>query len=513
MISFKDAKYDIPAGLVVFLVALPLCMGIALASGAPIFSGIIAGIIGGLIIGPISGSELSVSGPAAGLAAIVFAAVQDLGFEAFLFAVVISGIIQLVLGIVKAGAIASFFPNSVIKGMLAGIGIVIFLKQIPHALGRDVDFEGDLDFFQWAADKENTFTEIIIAIQTMSYGAVIISIVCLAILLIWQSDFIKNTKIGSVPGPLLVIFVGAGLNQLFLNYLPELYLTAEAKHLVNLPLNTSFSSFTDNFTTPDWSVWNIFNHPKVYLTALTLAIIASLETLLSIEAVDKIDPQKRNSDMNKELRAQGIGNTISGLIGGIPVTSVIVRSSTNVFSGGKTRLSAIVHGVFLLGTVALIPSVLNLIPLASLAAILLVIGYKLANVDLFRSMWAQGKDQFLPFIITIVAIVFTDLLIGILIGIFIGLLFVLFSNYKKAFTVVQKDNHYLFRFNKDVSFLNKAALRQQLRNLPKNSEVIIDGAKAQFIDHDIIDMIKDFDETAGRKNISITYIHLDIRKA
>lgn len=462
-------------------------------------------------MGSLSGSNKSVSGPAAGLAIIVLNAIETLGaWEVFLMAVVLSGLLQIVLYIFKAGFVAELFPNSVIKGMLAAIGIVITLKQIPHALGRDTDFEGEYEFFQ-IADGENTFSEILRAIETMSLGALIITVLSLAILIFWEKVVSKQKNfISSIPGALVVVVLGISLNEFYHNYFPSMELLGEDDHLVTLPVFSTFEGFKNALAFPDFSA---LLRLDVYIVAVTLAIVASLETLLNVEATDKIDPEKRSSDTNQELLAQGVGNTISGLIGGLPITSVIVRSSANVYSGAKSRLSTILHGFWLVSTIALLPQWLNKIPLASLAAILFIVGYKLASIDLFKSMYRKGKDQFYPFLITIIAIVFTDLLIGICIGLVIGFIFVVFRNYHSALTVVKDENYYLFRFNKDVSFMNKAKLKTELGKIPDNSFLILDAHKAQFIDNDIIDILEDFSLNAKSKNITIEYIHIDLRKS
>ncbi|MGB1317282.1 MAG: SulP family inorganic anion transporter, partial [Flavobacteriales bacterium] len=405
--SFKS---DIPAGVVVFFVAVPLCLGIALASGAPLFSGVIAGIVGGIIVGAISGSQLGVSGPAAGLAVIVLTAIQDLGgFEIFLMAVVLAGVFQIILGIVKAGIIGYYFPSAVIKGMLAAIGIIIFLKQIPHAFGYDADFEGDLGFMQ--ADGYNTFTELGHMLGFISPGATLVAAVSLVILILWDRPFMKRHKVFQmVQGPLVAVGTGMLLTALLSN---NSYWAISNEHTVNLPVSDGFSDFLTQFTLPDFSA---ITNPSVWIVGATIAIVASLETLLCVEATDKLDPQKRITPTNRELLAQGVGNAVSGLIGGLPVTQVIVRSSANIQTGGKTKVSAIFHGVMLLFCVMIIPTVLNMIPLASLAAILLVVGYKLAKPVLFKEMWKAGYIQFIPFMVTVLGIVFTDLLVGITLG-------------------------------------------------------------------------------------------------
>ncbi len=426
--DFSNFRNDFRAGLVVFLVAVPLCLGIALASGAPLFSGIIAGIIGGLVVGSLSGSQLSVAGPAAGLTTIVLGAIGKLGqFETFLLAVSLAGVIQIILGFVRAGSIGHFFPSAVIKGMLASIGVTLILKQIPHALGDDRDAEGEFEFFQ--LDGENTFTEIANAIGDPEFGAVVIALLSIAVLLLWEKPAIKkNAILGSVPGPLIVVVLGIVLNEVFRLLLSGWAL--ENSHLVQLPRANTLNEFAGLVTFPNFSQ---ITNPQVYISAITIAIVASLETLLNVEATDKLDPLKRNTPPNRELKAQGIGNLVSGLLGGLPVTSVIVRSSVNINSGGRTKLSAIIHGVFLLVCVLLIPGLLNKIPLASLAAILLVTGYKLAKIQVFKDMFAQGWNQFLPFVVTIVAVLFSDLLYGIGIGMAVGFFFILRENYRTSY--------------------------------------------------------------------------------
>ncbi len=502
----KNLKHDAPAGLVVFLVALPLCLGIALASGAPLFSGIIAGIIGGVLISFISGSEISVSGPAAGLAVIVATAIQNLGsFRIFLLAVAISGLIQIVLGFARAGVIGNYVPNAVIKGMLAAIGVVILLKQIPHALGRDVNYEGDFDFFFEIEAKSNTLLDIVKAVYTATPAAVIITIASLAVLLSWEKPVFQRIRLFKlIPAPLIVVLLGILLNEGFKSFLTDFHLKPEDGHLVALPVPENITAFFGQFTFPDWSA--ILNK-QVFITAMTIAIVGSIETLLSIEASDKLDPYRRISSTNRELKAQGIGNLISGLLGGLPVTSVIVRSSANVYAGARTRTASFVHGLLLFICVLLIPSLLNRIPLASLAAILLVIGYKLTKIEIYKKMYHAGMDQFLPFIITVTAIVFTDLLDGVLIGLVVGTFFVIRTNHHSAMTLVSQENNYLLRFNKDVSFVNKSELKDKLSSIPSHSHLIIDGSKSTFIDSDIYDVVADFEESARYRDIEIELNH------
>jgi MFS superfamily sulfate permease-like transporter len=499
-------KQDLPAGVVVFLVALPLCLGIALASGAPFFSGMIAGIVGGIVIGSLSNSTLSVSGPAAGLAALVLASITKLGaFDAFLLAVVIAGVVQVILGFIKAGSISNYFPNSVIKGMLTAIGIIIILKQIPHALGYDEDYEGDLSFIQ--INGENTFTTIINSLQHIHLGAVIIALISLFILIVWEKPFIKN-KIGFIPGGLVAVVLSVIINQIFVSN--NLSLAITGKHLVNIPVPNDISEFLGFFTFPDFSK---ITNTDVWITGVTIAIIASLETLLSIEAIDKLDPAKKITSTNRELKAQGVGNIISGMIGGLPITSVIVRSSANVNAGAKSKISAIFHGVLLLISVIAIPSIINKIPLAALAAILLITGYKLAKISIFKEMYLNGKYQWWPFIITVVATVFTkDLLEGVGIGIIVSIFAILKGNMKHAY-YFHKENHHAgdaitIKLAEEVSFLNKASIKQTLAHLPENSNITIDASASTYIDFDVLELIKEFKEAqAKEKNINVSLIN------
>ncbi|MDX2303966.1 MAG: SulP family inorganic anion transporter [Microscillaceae bacterium] len=493
-------KYDLPAGLVVFLVAIPLCLGIALASGAPFFSGIIAGIIGGLVVPLISQSQLSVSGPAAGLTAIVFSGILKIGvFEGFLVAVFIGGLIQIGLGFFKAGFVAYYIPSSVIKGMLAAIGIILILKELPHAVGYDHEIFS-LAFHD--SGHEDTFTALIHAFGhtfgRIEWEALIVSSICLAILIIWGNTPLK--KIRWVPAALVVVIVGVLVNLSFINWFPGLILQGE--HLVTLPKVNTLGDFLAGFTFPDWSY--IFNK-DVWIIAFTLGFVASVESLLTLEAVDKLDPFKRRSPLDRELIAQGVGNSLAGLVGGIPLTSVIVRSSANIDSGGRTKLAAIFHGLFLLLSVIFISRFLNMIPLASLAAILLMVGYKLARPSLVVAMYRQGWDQFIPFAVTIVAILLSDLLIGVAIGILVGLFFVIRSNFHSAVLSIRDGDHYLIKLNKDVSFLNKPLLLDALESIEENAYVIIDGSKAQFIDYDIQEVLDEFKEEAKIKSIQVEF--------
>ncbi len=499
---FSKLKSDIPASIVVFLVALPLCLGVALASGAPLISGVISGIIGGIVVGLLSGSHTSVSGPAAGLAAVVLSAITQLGiFEVFLMAVVIAGFIQLVSGIAKAGFIANYIPSNVIKGLLAAIGIILILKQIPHAVGFDKDTEEDFSFFQ--KDGENTFSELLNVFSFFKIGAIIISVLSLFILIYWDKTPLKKFKF--FPASLFVVILGVVINIIFKNFAPSLFI--EESHLVNIPKIDSVSSL---ITLPSFA--SIGNY-QVWIVAFTIAIIASLETLLNLEAVENIDPHKRQASPNRELIAQGTGNILSGLLGGIPITSVIVRSSVNINSGAETKLSAILHGIFLLISILLISPLLNLIPLASLAAILLVTGYKLAKVSLFRDMYKKGLNQFIPFVTTILAIVFTDLLIGILVGLAVSIFYLLKSNFKNPFTLEKEKLHIgetlRLELSNQVSFLNKASIKETLWSLPNNSKVIIDASYSDFIDNDVLEIIEDFKKTVSvEKNIQLNILGL-----
>lgn len=494
----RNLAKDLPASVVVFLVALPLCLGIALASGAPLFSGVIAGIIGGIIVGMASGSHLSVSGPAAGLTVIVFDAIATLGdFKAFLLSVLLAGVLQMLLGYLKAGLIGAFFPVSVIKGMLAAIGMILIIKQTPHATGFDTSYVGDESYMQETAGS--SFSELLQALHGISPGATLVSSIALLMLMLWESRFLKQFQgLQAIPGPLLVVIWGVAYSLLSQQYWPEWAISE--KHLVSLPELGTASNFVAQLRLPDFSAWN---NPKVYSIAATLAVIASLETLLSIEAVDKLDPHKRIAPTNRELKAQGLGNIISGLVGGLPITAVIVRSSANINAGAQTRMSCVLHGVLLMVSVLFMAHYLNMIPLACLAAILLQTGYKLAKPATLVEFYRKGWNQFLPFLITIVAILMTDLLEGIIFGMAVGIFFVLRANFHEAITLTEHGSHYLLRLHKDVSFLNKALLRKHLSAIPANVELLIDGHKALFIDQDILETIADFLLAAPARNISV----------
>ncbi len=493
-----------PPGLVVFLVALPLCVGIALASGAPLFSGVIAGIVGGIIVSALSGSQISVSGPAAGLVVIAASSIQGLGsYKVFLTAVVLAGVLQLGFAALRAGSLADYVPNCVVKGMIAAIGIVIILKQIPHALGSDLDFEGDLGFF--GAGNRNTITDLVNSFSTASSGPVIIAVLSLVILALWDRIPRGRSFLKYLPGPIVVVLIAVAVNQAFALFTPHLQIR-DQEHLVAFPVAQTASAFFAQFQSPDWTQ---LGNQAVWLSATTIAVVASLESLLSLEAADRLDPDRRSSPPNRELFAQGTGNIVSGMLGGLPVASVILRTSANVYAGGRSWLSSFTHGILLFLSVLAIPSIINLIPLASLAAILIMIGYKLTTIGLYREMFRGGHTQFLPFIITLVAVAFTNLLVGVAIGLSVGILFVVRANHHRAITVVSHDRFRLIRFNKDATFLNKSELRTKLRDVPENTHLIVDGTKALYIDRDIIEAVDDFEKSAAQKKIVVEYKHFE----
>lgn len=501
---FANLKSDFASGLVVFLVALPLCLGIAMASGAPLFSGIISGIIGGIVVGYLSKSHISVSGPAAGLTAIVLTAITDLGaFDIFLTAVFIAGLIQLALGFIKAGSISNYFPTNVIEGMLAGIGIIIILKQLPHAFGYDNDFIGDLSFSQ--SDGSNTLSSLFGIIDYVQLGAIIITALSLIILIAWDRvPLLKKLKL--IPGALVAVILGVVLNELLTASGSSLAIAKE--HLVSLPIPSSFEEFKQIIITPNFSG---ITNPKVWVVGLTIAIVASIETLLCIEAADRMDVHKRYTDTNVELKAQGIGNLVSSLLGGLPMTSVVVRTSANNNAGAKSKMSAIIHGILLLLSVLTIPAVLNKIPLATLAAILLMVGYKLAKPATFKHFWNNGKYQFIPFIATLLAVVFMDLLKGVALGIIISIIFILKGNLKRAYSFRKEqyaDGDVIhIDLAQEVSFLNKAAIKTTLNDIPENSKVIINAQDTVYISHDVLYLIKEFKKIrAKEENIKVKLV-------
>ena len=497
---FSNVRGDLAAGLVVFLVALPLCLGIALASGAPLFSGIISGVIGGIVVGFLSNSALSVTGPAAGLTAIVLTAISDLGgFDIFLVAVILAGVIQIVFGFLKAGSFSNYFPTSVIEGMLAAIGIIIILKQIPHAFGHDIDNEGDFFFIEKSG--HTTFDTLIESINYIHTGALIIALLSLAILIIWEKvPFLKKIKV--VPGALVVVVVSILLNEFFIQSDSSLAIVTQ-NHLVSLP---SFTEIRNGFAMPNFTS---LTNEKVWIVAVTIAVIASIETLLCVEATDKLDPYKRFTNTNRELKAQGIGNILSGFLGGLPMTSVVVRSSANINSGGRTKLATVFHGFLLILFALSIPFVLNKIPLAALAAVLLMVGYKLAKPSVFIHLWKNGYSQFIPFLITVIAVVLIDLLKGVAIGLGVSVLFILYQNLKIAYSFKKESSQngdvITIKLAQEVSFLNKAAIKSTLGSIPEGSELIIDASSTNYIDFDVVELIKDFRNVkAEDKKIKLT---------
>lgn len=502
---FTSLKNDIPASIVVFFVAIPLCLGIALASGAPLFSGIIAGVIGGIVVGSISGSQVGVSGPAAGLAAIVLAAISSLGgYQNFLLAVVLGGALQVLLGVFKAGIIGYYFPSSVIKGMLTGIGIIIILKQIPHFFGYDTSPEGNFAFIQ--VDGENTFSQIINSINYISLGPTVIALISLAILILWDSVLSKKGKFFQlIQGPLVAVVVGIVFFAITRN---NTFYSFNTDQLVAIPVPSDVSSFFTQFSFPNFEA---ITNPEIWIVAFTIAIVASLETLLCVEATDKLDPQKRITPTNRELFAQGTGNILSGLVGGLPITQVIVRSSANIQSGNKTKMSAIIHGVFLLISVLLIPRFLNMIPLSVLAAILFMVGYKLAKPSLFKSMYSLGWKQFIPFITTVLGIIFIDLLSGLGLGLMVGVAVVLIKSYQNShFLHIEgedkNDGKIKMTLAEQVTFFHKGAILKELDNLPENSFLELDVRKTRYLDNDIIEILDDFSFKAKLRNISIKLV-------
>jgi MFS superfamily sulfate permease-like transporter len=502
---FQHLKSDIPASVVVFFVALPLCLGIALASNAPLFSGVIAGIVGGIVVGALSGSRLGVSGPAAGLAAIVYASIGQLGsFELFLAAVVLAGVLQIILGFLKAGVIGYYFPSSVITGMLSGIGIIIILKQIPNFFGYDEESAWDIAFFEH--DGGNTFSELLNTINNITPGSALIGIVSLALLILWENVLSKKGKLFQlIQGPLVVVALGIIFSMLTKDHG---LLKISQTHLVNVPVPENMNSFIQQFTVPDWSG---LLRTEVWVIALTLGIVGSLETLLSVEATDKLDPDKNVTPTSRELLAQGAGNILSGLIGGLPLTQVIVRSSANIQSGAKTKLSAILHGFFLLISVIFVPGVLNMIPLSVLAAVLLMVGYKLAKPALFKKMYKLGWKQFIPFAATVVGVVFKDLLIGVGFGLAVGIFIIVLKSYQNS--------HFLHKISEEggstrikmtlaeeVTFMNKGTILQELNSIPANSHLCLDVRPTRYLDYDVMEILDEFASKARNKNITVELI-------
>ncbi len=508
MFDKRYMKDDLLAGVVVFLVALPLCLGVALASDAPLFSGVIAGVVGGIVVTLLSGSSLGVSGPAAGLAVIVAGTIAELGYEAFLLAVVVCGLLQIALGFMRAGIISHYFPTAVIKGMLAGIGVIMVLKQVPHLMGNDTSWMGDLRFVE--QDGHNTFSELYYTLLSIHPVALGIGVVSMAILIVWDLPlqhapgprFVPASIFRIVPAALVVVVFGTLANEVAKVVAPNLVLQGD--DLVQLPVAASLGEFLNFVTFPDFSQ---IGNPEVYTAAITLAIIASVESLLSAEAADKLDPQKRVTPTNRELKAQGVGNVISGLLGGIPVTQVIVRSAANVTAGGKTRTASFVHGVLLLVSAMLIPTFLNRIPLACLAAILIVVGYKLTKIELYGEMYRQGWQQFFPFIATVLGLVFTDMLTGVGLGLVVGVFHILLYNYKTDYVLDIDDEAKTatVHLSEHMSFLNKAALTRGLRKIPAGAEVTVDGSRSVMIDYDVKEVLKDFLTRAEMEGITVRF--------
>jgi MFS superfamily sulfate permease-like transporter len=498
--TYNFLKSDLISGLILFFVALPLCLGIALASGAPLFSGIVSGVVGGIVVGLLSQSHVSVSGPAAGLSAIVLSAISTLGsFELFLAAVVIAGIIQLLLALIRAGSISNYFPSNVIEGMLTGIGMIIIIKQIPLVLGYDSEN------VQFGFTNDTDANILLKIVRSVHPGVLMVSLFSgLLLIAFHKMSFVKNIKV--LPAGLLVVLLGVGMNEYFIQT-HSIY-SIDNKHLVSLPVIAHPKEIFLQLSYPDFSGWM---NAQVWTIALTIAIVASIESLLSLEAAGKMDPLKRYAGGNRELAAQGVGNILSGLLGGLPMTSVIVRASANIASGAKTKLSAIAHGLFLLVAVMLIPNLLNKIPLASLATILIMVGYRLASPSVFKRMWQNGKLQFIPFITTVIAVVLLDLLVGVAIGMIVSIVFILRGNMKRAY-FLKKEGHkenakIVMKLTQEVSFLNKAAIKQTLGRLPKGCQVIIDASDTIYIDHDVLELIQDFYEAgANERNIKVERI-------
>lgn len=492
-----DLSHDLPAGIVVFLVALPLSLGVALASGAPLMSGLIAGIVGGTVVALMSASPLSVSGPAAGMAVIVLSAIQDLGsFEGFLLASFLAGLLQIGLGLIGAGVLGSIFPNAVIRGMLFAIGLILILKQLPHAVGFGADPLVDETYSPETPGF--ILDEILEAVSSISLGPLLVFLGAVAIIVMWDQLLRGRWTVASyLPGPLLAVVWGVGFE--FFSRGTSLDLSSQ--HLVSLPVLQSLSHLFEGLNTPDFSQ---ITHPEIAIHAIQIAVLASVETLLSIEALDRLDPLKRPTPRNRELIAQGVGNLLSASIGGLPITSVIVRSTTNLNAGARSRNAAVIHGFLLLSSLMFLVAWINLIPLAALAAILLVTGFRLAQPRMVMSMWHRGRDQFIPFVVTILAILVDDLLKGVLIGSVVGLIFIIKSNFHSGITLTQDKNNYLIRFRKDATFLNKIRLRMLLDQIEPKSFVVIDGGRAEFMDRDILDCIADYGETARFREISVT---------
>lgn len=492
-------RRNIPSGIVVFFVALPLCLGIALAQNAPLMSGLISGIIGGIVVGLLGASQVSVSGPAAGLTVVVLGALAQLGsFQAFTLAVFLSGILQLGFALLRMGVVSKFIPGPVIKGMLAAIGIIIILKQIPHLLGYDADFVGDMEFIQ--PDGYNTFTELWVMLRYLNPTAMLISVVSVIVIFTWDKKVAqRHVLLKNIPGSIVAVFLAVALNALAakIGWLKDL----GSNHLVQLPLNPGVGDFAKHLNSLDFSL--LWKQVAIWKIALTIAVIGSLETLLSLEAADKLDPQRRIANKSRELMAQGAGNMLSGLLGGIPITAVIVRTVTNVNSGATHRLSAIWHGVLLIVAVFLIPQVLNSIPLAALAAILVIVGYKLSSYSIFMDAWKSGREQFIPFVVTVAAVVFTDILLGVGIGVLFSVGFILRQNYRKGFFSSEQNGQRVIRLAEDISFIHRPGLSEELRSIPDNSTVTLAAENTHNLSHDIAELIAEFRDSAPLRGIRV----------
>jgi MFS superfamily sulfate permease-like transporter len=506
-VNFKNITYDLKSGIVVFLVALPLCLGIAMASGVPLVSGIISGIIGGLIVSLFSNSVYSVSGPAAGLTSIVLMSVASLGsFSTFLAAVLFAGILQLILGVVKAGSISNYIPNSVIKGMLAGIGIILIIKQVPHLVGYDKDPEGDFDFFQ--IDGHNTFSDLAYMFNYVTFGSIIIGLISLILMFLSEAKWYKKSWLSILPMPLLVVLIGILLS---LSFDKTAQLNIDKEHFVEMPVISNLNELLAVLVRPNF---DLIYQSKFWIVVITLAVVASLETLLSIEAVDKLDTQKRHTNTNRELIAQGIGNILCGLLGALPVTSVIVRSSANINAGARSKFSSIFHAILLLLSFIFIPTLLMLIPKAALAGILIFTGYKLAKISLFKDQYKRGIDQFIPFSVTIAVMLATDLLKGVLVGLAVAIVFIIRNNIRSTFEFRQEflndQLHYIVRLPQQVTFFNKGFLLDYLTKLDDKSTIIIDGSINKLIDNDVKDVLNDFLITAKDKNIKVELVKVNL---
>lgn len=490
---------DLFAGIVVFLVALPLCLSIALASGAPPFAGLIGGIIGGVVVSIVSGSQLSVSGPANGVVIVSAAAIASFGYRGFLLSVVLAGLLQLALGLLRAGSISAYFPSSVVKGVLSAIGLMLILKQLPHVFGYVYTAQDDLSYFEEGGATQ--FSALAESLRAISPGPVLLTLASLIILVIWEMEPVKKNRwLSLVPGALVVVIFGVIYNIFTRAFVPGVAIATE--HLVSLPVFSSLEEFWQSTAFPDFS---LITNMDVIHTAVSLAVIASLESLLSLEATDKLDPLKRIAPTDQELLAQGTGNILSGLIGGLPISAIIVRSSVNINAGAHTKIASIVHGVLILASAFFLSEFLNLIPLSCLAAILIVTGYKLTSPSLYIDVYSRGYSQFIPFVVTVFSILALDTLRGIIIGLLVGIVFVVKNNFQTAFTLIRHENTYLLRLRKDVSFLNKAPLRKLLGSIDNGADLLIDGSRADYIDMEILEALEDFQKAATDRNIRVEF--------